>query len=100
MVVVVPQAKDPIALVLPSQATETGRAQEEQSPRRDVQPKPASAEDAKKMAAGEQQDGAAQPSQLRQDAIGTRADLGRRLPTGTAVAEELPVGRLFVDLLA
>ena len=85
-------------IVFIAQRAEARGAQQEVSARRRVETEPAGGEHPQEMAARKKQHVAVDGAHPAQDAIGAGADLVRRLASRTAVAEQLPIRALRVDL--
>src|SRR5207237_10742068 len=75
-----------------------GRAHQQVPPPRRAKPKPAGGEHPEKGRAREEQRVALDAPHPPYGAIGPRPDLVRRLPSRAAVAEQLPVRTLAVDV--
>src|SRR5215470_13439981 len=99
MASVVPQPNDWLREgVFVAQRTETRRAQQEVSTHRGIESEPTSGEDSQKMPAGEQQHVPCDGARALQRAIGSRANLVRRFPARAAIAKQLPIRTLPMDV--
>src|SRR5262249_18448522 len=85
-------------VVLVAERPETGGIEYEIASRRGREPEPARAEDSQDVAAREGEHVAVGGAGAGDDAVRARRDLVRRLAARTAVAEQVPVGPLGVDL--
>src|SRR5262249_32460132 len=99
--VLVPEADHRVgAVMFVPRRTEAGRAEEEVPARPRLEPEPARSEYAEEVPAREQQHVAIDGADSAYHTVGPRSDLVRRLPSRAAVAEQLPVRALGVDLRA
>src|SRR5208282_5027015 len=99
MTAIVPQPDRRLGqFVLIAQRAEARSAQQEVPAARRVETEPAGREYPQEMPARKNQHVAFDRAHPAHDAIGPRADLARRLSSGTAVTEELPVRALGMDL--
>src|SRR5215510_12040248 len=96
----VPQANHWLgqATMFIGQHAQARRAQQQVSAACGFEPKPASAENPQKMAAGKKQNVPVDGAQAAHYPVGPRAYLIRRFSAGTTVAEQLPTGPLRKDL--
>src|SRR5437899_1501890 len=78
--------------------TETGRAEQEVPARPRVEPEPARGEHSEKVSARKEQHVPSDCPHPAYHPVGPRSDLVRRLPFRAAVAEQLPVRALGVDV--
>src|SRR5262245_10484281 len=96
---VVPQSNHRLGtVVLIAEGTQARRAQQEESARSRLETEPAGGEHAQEVAARKEQHVSLDGADTAHHALRPDADLVRRFPTGTAVAEELPVRTLRKDL--
>src|SRR5262250_1299360 len=84
--------------MLVAHRTEAGRPEDEQPARARLEPEPARREHPKKVSAREEQGVPLDRPDPQYHAVGPSADLRGRLPFRAAVAEQLPVGTLRVNL--
>src|SRR5437867_8467606 len=96
---IVPQSNHRLGpVVLVAERGEARRAQQQISPGRGLEPEPAGAQHPQEMPAREEQDVSPRFPHAAHHAVGPGADLVWRLAARAAVAEELPVGTLGVNL--
>src|SRR5262245_30887099 len=96
---VVPQPDDRLRqVVFVAQRTQARGAQQEVSTERDIESEPTSSEYAQEMPAGEQQHVTFDRAHAFDRAIRSCADLGRRFAFGAAIAKQLPLRALLVDV--
>lgn len=99
MLGIVPEVNDRLgSMVLIAEDRKACGLQEEVPTRAGLEPEPAGRQHAQEMPAGKDQDIAHDGPHLVQDTVGPRPNLLRGLSSRTAVAEELPVRALGVDL--
>ena len=99
MPVVVPEPDGRVVQgVLVAQDAEGGRVQQQVARVPGGQADPSGRQHAEEVAVAEQQDAAAGLPQAGDDAVGAVADVGDRLASGAAVAEQVPAGPLLADL--
>src|SRR5262249_33114123 len=97
--ILVPETDHRVEMVmLVPHRTEAGRAQEEIPARRRLEPEPARGEHSEEVSAREEKHVALDGPHPPDHAVGSRPDLIRRLASRAAVAEQLPVATLRVDL--
>src|SRR5262249_56822450 len=85
-------------LVLISERTQARRAQQEESGGSRLETEPAGGEHAQEVAARKEHHVTLDGADTAHHAIRSDADMVGRFPTGTAVAEDLPVRTLRTDL--
>src|SRR5262245_61020205 len=85
-------------LIVAEHAQRTG-IEQKVLPREHRQSDPARCEHAQNMSMRKQRDIARRTAGPRDDPVSARAHLRRRLASGTAIPEQQPIGRLFVNLL-
>src|SRR5215510_14555729 len=90
----------PGSVVLVAEGAQARRLEIEIARGAGLQPEPARPEHAQDVAAREDQDVSVDGAHLRHHPVGAGPDLRGRLAVGAAVAEEVPVGALGVDVLA
>src|SRR5262245_58698051 len=78
--------------------TEAGRPEDEQGARPGLEPEPTRREDPKEVPAREEQDVSLDRPDPKYNAVGASSDVGGGLSIRAAVAEQLPVGTLGVNL--
>src|SRR6516165_1019307 len=83
--------------MLIAQCAEAHSAQQEVPATRRVETEPTSGEHPQEMPARKNQNVTFDRTHPAHDAVGSRADLARRLSSGTAITEELPVRTLCMD---
>src|SRR5262249_25994320 len=94
----VPEADDRLGQgVLIAHRAEGGRVEHKETARPRLYPEPARGEHAEEVAAREDQHVPLRGTDAAYHAVGPGPDVFWRLPAGTAVAKELPVGALGVD---
>ena len=81
-----------------TQRTQTRSAQQKVTPSRGSKFEPAGREHAQEMAAGKKQHVLSERSNPAQRAVSPRAHLVRRFPARAAIAEQLPIWALSMDL--
>src|SRR5262249_26614311 len=86
------------AIMLVPHGAETGRAEDEKPARPRRETEPARGEHSKKVPAGEEQRVALHGPDPEHHSVGASADLVGRLPVRAAVAEQLPVRALGLNL--
>ena len=85
-------------VVFIAERAEARSAQQETPATRRVEAEPASGEHPQEMSARKKQHVAFDRTHPAHDAVGSRADLARRLSSGAAVTEQFPVWSLGMDL--
>src|SRR5215475_9267833 len=96
--VVPEQDRSLIEAMLVAERPESGRAEKKVPGPIRREPEPACRQDAKEVPAGEEEDVAGDRAHALHDPIRARADLRRALAIGAAIAKEIPVRSLGVDL--
>src|SRR3984893_2112037 len=99
MVGVVPQSNCRLAeVVLVAEHAQARGSEKKIAPASGFEAEPARGEHAQNMRAGEHQDVTLDRAYPVDDAVGPRAHLVRRLPSGAAVPEQCPIRALLQDL--
>src|SRR5215469_4517054 len=99
MTSIVPQSNRRLrGAVFITQDAQAGRLQQEVSTAARFEPEPASRDHSQEMPAREQQHVPLNPPHSIHDPVGPSADLLRRFPSGAAVAKQLPIWMLCMNL--
>src|SRR5262245_21902754 len=85
-------------VVLVADRAEAGRAEQEVPAGGRREPEPSRGEHPEEVAAREEKNVTVRRPDPPDHAVGPRSDVARRLPSGAAVAEQIPAGPLGVDL--
>src|SRR6516165_8270669 len=81
-----------------TECAQAGGAQDQKSAGSRFEPEPAGSQDAQEMGTGKKQHVALDRANPANHAVGAAADLGRRFPSRTAVAEYMPARTFLVDI--